>query len=500
MQDGEATDAGVENADGTRIHSPILEPATLRDAVGRGLGLLGTILAALVWSAPALSAAPQQLTIAMSDGAQLACSIVEPNGAAPSGGWPALMLFHGLGGTHQEDLEPLAVQYLAPAGYASLQCDARGHGLSGGLFGLDGPRDVQDTRELFTWLTARPEISDTQVGAYGYSLGGGAVWLATAAGVPFKAIAPAITWTNLKTSLEPQSLSKSGMVQYLAALVPLDRWDPELLAAKDALTTSAVSSAVNSVATSRSVAPKLATITTPTFLLQGRHDYLFDIDQALAAYRAVKGPKRLYLGDLGHSPAANPVAEQAVMYGELVRWFDHFVRGVPNGIQAQPSIELAHDPWDGKTTSFKTLPATKTIAAVFPGNTAMGGTTGKVVRGARITGGPHETFGDSSVTVSYSGARSWDHLVAALTIQGNDTPISLGGTKLSGASGTVTIKLLNQSVRIAAGKRLVLYLSSTSLAQNSDDALYVAAVQPGAQISIGRATLRLSVLTKAVSR
>jgi esterase/lipase len=434
----------------------------------------------------------------MSDGTQLACSIVEPDGTPPTGGWPALMLFHGLGGTHQ-DLEPVAVQFLAPAGYATLQCDARGHGTSGGLFGLDGPRDVQDTRELFTWLAARPEISDTQIGAYGLSLGGGAVWNATAAGVPFKAIAPSITWTNLKTALQPQALSKSGLIQYLAALVPVARWDPELLAAKQALTTSETSSAVTTIAASRSVTPKLATISTPTFLIQGRHDFLFDIDQALAAYKALHGPKRLYLGDLGHSPAPNPVAEQAVLYPELVKWFDHYVRGVPNGVQALAPIELAHDPWDGKTTSYKTPPATKAISVALPGTTTMSGTSGKVVRSVRVTGGPHETFGDSSITVSYSGAKLWDHLVAVLTVAGNATPISVGGVKFSAASGTVKIDLMNEAVHIAAGKKLVVYLSSTSLAQDPGDALYIAAVQPGAQITIGRATLKLSVLTKAVS-
>ena len=55
-------------------------------------------------------------------------------------------------------------------------------------------------------------------------------------------------------------------------------------------------------------------------------------------------------------------------------------------------------------------------------------------------------------------------------------------------------------MRIPAGKKLVLYLGSTSLAQSPANALYLAAVQPGAQITIGRATLKLSVLTKAVSR
>src|SRR5207253_7493659 len=112
-----------------------------------------------------------------------------------------------------------------------LECDARGHGVSEGLFGLDGVRDVQDTRELFAWLTARPEISDTQIGALGISLGGGAVWNALTGGVPFKAAVPIITWTNLLTALAPQSLSKSGLVQLLAGLVPTSRWDAQLLAA-----------------------------------------------------------------------------------------------------------------------------------------------------------------------------------------------------------------------------------------------------------------------------
>src|SRR3954454_6150558 len=112
------------------------------------------------------SAAGVDTTIVASDGAKLACSLDEPAGTAPAAGWPAVMLFHGLGGRHQ-DMGGLA-DTLAAAGYASLACDARGHGTSEGLFGLDGPRDVQDTKELFTWLTSRPEVSDTQIGALGF--------------------------------------------------------------------------------------------------------------------------------------------------------------------------------------------------------------------------------------------------------------------------------------------------------------------------------------------
>jgi hypothetical protein len=148
----------------------------------------------------------------------------------------------------------------------------------------------------------------------------------------------------------------------------------------------------------------------------------------------------------------------------------------------------------------KGIPATKTVSVTLPGSTTMTGANGKVVRGARITGGPHETFGDSTVVVRYSGASGWDRLVAVLAVAGSSTPITAGGVKLTAANGKVTIKLMNQAVRVAAGKKLVLYLSSTSLAQSSADALYLAAVPPSAHITIGRVTLNVSVLQQAVSR
>lgn len=468
--------------------------------MGRSVGLIAAVLAALALSAPGLAATPQQLTIAASDGTALACSLTEPDGTPPAGGWPAVMLFHGLGGRH-EDMEPLATGILAPAGYASLACDARGHGASGGLFGLDGPRDVLDTKELFGWLTARPEISDTEIGALGISLGGGAVWNAAVAGVPFKAIVPVITWTNLTTALAPQGLSKSGLVQLLASLVPQSRWDPDLLAASGSLITSTNMSTVTTLSAARSPLKQLGGLTVPTLLIQGRRDFLFDVDQALAAYKLLAGPKRLYLGDLGHAPGISPATapDAGIYWGEAVKWFDHYVKGGPSTLPAS-SIELGHDPYDSKTTTYTSVPPTKTISVSLPGTTTMTGATGKVVRSVRITGGPHETFGDTTVTVNYSGAKSWDRLVAVLAIAGNSSPITAGGVTLSAASGTVTIRLMNEAVRVPAGKKLVVYLSSTSLAQDSADALYLAAVQPGAEITIGRATLHLSVLKKAVSR
>jgi ABC-type branched-subunit amino acid transport system substrate-binding protein/alpha-beta hydrolase superfamily lysophospholipase len=453
------------------------------------------VLAALAWSGAALAATPQQLTITASDGAKLACSTVVPDTPAPAGGYPGVILFHGLGSRHQ-DLEPLATQVLAPAGYETLECDARGQGASEGLFGLDGPRDVEDARDLFAWLSAR--TGNTSIGALGLSLGGGAVWNAAAAGVPFKAIVPMMTWTNLSSALAPQGLSKSGLVQLLASLVSESRWDPVLAAARPSLVTSTNLAAVNALTSLRSVQPRLGTLTTPTLLVQGRRDFLFDIDQALAAYKALKGPKRLYLGDLGHAPGISPAAapDAAVFWGEALKWFDRFLMGTRNGID-RSVVELGHDPYDGTTTTFTTIPPTKTASVILPGTTTLAGAAGKVARGVRFTGGPHETFGDTKVVVRYSGAQGWDHLVAVLAL--GSTPITAGGVKLTGARGTATIPLMNQAVRIPAGGRLTLYLGSTSLAQSPSNPLYLAAVAPDAKITIGRVTLELSVLRKAVS-
>ena len=80
-----------------------------------------------------------------------------------------------------------------PQGYAALTFDARGHGQSEGLVSIDGPREIQDVRELFGWLAAQPGVNGQRIGAFGFSYGGGAIWRATAEGVPFAAIEPAIT-------------------------------------------------------------------------------------------------------------------------------------------------------------------------------------------------------------------------------------------------------------------------------------------------------------------
>ena len=200
------------------------------------LGLLVALALALALPAAGAGGGPaftktDGIAIRADDGVKLAATLYEPTGRRPAAGWPAIVMFHGLGGTRR-DMDPLAAKAFAPAGYAVLAFDARGQGQSGGLFDADGPRTQRDTREVFDWLAARPEIDRARVGAWGISLGGGAVLHALVDGVPFAAAVVNETWSDLYSALVPQDLAKSGVVLGLLSTVPVARTDPSVLAVK----------------------------------------------------------------------------------------------------------------------------------------------------------------------------------------------------------------------------------------------------------------------------
>jgi alpha-beta hydrolase superfamily lysophospholipase len=458
--------------------------------------VLTALALGLFATAPAAAqSVPQDVTLTMSDGAQIACTFWQPIGAGPARD-PAVMLFHGLGGTRQ-DMAAYADR-LGADGYAALACDARGHGASGGVFGLDGPRDVQDTKELYAWLAAQPVVDPNEIGAVGLSLGGGAVWEAAAAGVPFKAIVPMITWTDLAEALAPQRLAKSGLVLYLSRLAPQARFDPALLAVFPGLVSGSGYAAAAALADARSVVSELPRLTVPTLLIQGRHDFLFDIDQALAAYRRLAGPKRLYLGDLGHAPAPNPAAEQPYLIAEVEAWLDRYLKGIPNGIDRRPPVALAADPWTGAVAQYATTPPTQRLTLSLRGRTTVH-QGGKVVRRI-VLPRARETFGDSVVSFPASGSAGWDHVVAVLSF--GSTVVSEGGVptpRLTTKPRTVRIRLFDEAVRIPRGARLTLTLAATSTAQSRANLVYAREVPAGSKLTVGKVTLSLSVLKKPVS-
>ena len=452
----------------------------------------------------------------MDDGVPLAVSLFRPDATAPASGWPAILALHGLGqtrftleGATKTSASGLAREW-ADAGYVVMTFDARAHGVSGGLFTLAGPREIADVRALASWLAARPEVDEARIGGFGISYGGGALLRAHVEGVPFATLVPVATWSDLGRALFPQRLTKLGVIAGFFNNVPSERTDPELLRAREALVRNRNFELLRGIAAERSTLPQLSRVRVPVFWLQGRRDFFVDATQATAAFGRLGGPKRLFIGNLGHAPATNPAAERAYYLGQVRAWFDRFLKGMPNGIDTRANgidtrapVELSGEPWTGRTASYAAVPAVRRIGLTARARRTMRA-SGKVVYTFARTRRLLEQFGPPRVRVTGTG-HGWPHLVAvlsALTPRGDEIVVSAGGapTRFGRGPRSVTIELLGTVTAIPSGSRLRLTLAATSLAQHPANLLYLAGVPVAARLTVTRAALALPVLRRPVSR
>jgi predicted acyl esterase len=317
--------------------------------LGLAVGLAGAAFPAAAAAAPFSTS---QLVLKARDGVALRATINVPKGpVVPPDGYPAVVVLHGWGRS-RSSVAPLAA-VLAAHGYVTLAYDQRGWGQSGGVVDLDGPATVQDAKDSVTWLAhgtalrtsfRRPPIDLNSIGMTGISYGGGTTLNAAAAGAKLAAIAPISPWSNLQEALEPGGVLKSGsagnLLTQCAAGTCSSLLGTLFVLAADHRNDAFVQQALEA----RSVIDNAPDLRLPVFLLQGRRDYLFPPEQTIDLYRTLPGPKRLYVGLLGHPPATNTASEVPYYTGEIVAWFDRYLKGVDNGIQNRAPVEYAADP------------------------------------------------------------------------------------------------------------------------------------------------------------
>jgi predicted acyl esterase len=499
MENGQAAHSRVEHAHRPPIHTAIVQPGYATHLVRRLFLLacaVGTVLVA-----PGL-ARGAEVSLTMDDGVRIDAALLVPDGSAPSGGWPAIMMFHGLGGNHA-GLLPLAQAYVAK-GYAVFVPDARGHGTSEGFVSLDGPREVADIRTELEWLAARPEVSDTQIGAWGISLGGGAAWNSVVARVPFKALETFETWSDLYGALYPQNLGKAGAIYSFAQSVPTARIEPELRAYVPQMIGNENLPGVRQLLGMRSSLQFMSALTVPSFLFQGRRDFAFDIGQAVDAYRRLAGPKRLYVGDFGHAPSSFPGPDLAHVLDLSTRWYDRFLKGMPNGVDTEKPVQVAPDPWNAKPVGYAGQPPVKRMTVISKGRSTMT-ERGRIIRTLRLPKRALEQFGAPVVRISASTPTQWPHLVAVVTavgLRGRETILTEGGslTTFGRKATTVSFRLISTANLIRSGTRLRIYLGGTSTVQNIANLLYLKLVPDGSRLTVGKVTLTLPVLQKTISR
>jgi pimeloyl-ACP methyl ester carboxylesterase len=167
-------------------------------------------------------------------------TMFKPAGAGRDHKVPFVMHSHGWGGSRTTDAASFK-KYL-DAGFGVLSFDQRGFGESGGKAHIENPAfEGRDVRALVSFIAAQPWVrkdapGDPRLGAIGGSYGGGYQFLGAfeelrVHGKPvFDALAPEITWFDLKESLAPDEAVRTEWVAALtAASLPSDALPQEIL-------------------------------------------------------------------------------------------------------------------------------------------------------------------------------------------------------------------------------------------------------------------------------
>ncbi|APU14202.1 MULTISPECIES: alpha/beta fold hydrolase [Actinoalloteichus] len=418
---------------------------------------------------------------------------------------PAILLAHGFGGS-KADLAEQA-RGLTERGFVVLAYSARGFGASTGRIGLNSPdHEVNDARELITWLAGRPQVlsdgpDDPVVGVAGASYGGALALLLAGTDDRVDAIAPMITYNDLTHALLPNSagdppagastpaagpdavpgvfkqswaaaLFSTGFTpagppepadQASADQPDADQAEPAAPASADGPLTcgrfsSAVCEAYTELATTgrpsaetvdllaaRSPSSVTDSIQAPTLLIQGRQDTLFGLEESDATAREITeagGTVRMIWYDGGHD-GESPGPD---LLDEVGDWFDFHL--ADRGSDPGTGFEYALP----NTGPNEEAPPQTVTAAAYPGLAEDDGTAWENLRLA----------GEPTPVLSPPGGQP----ASVSSLPG----LGLGGLPAGGAGGlatdlpgqvaTFTSEPLSESVLIAGAPRITLQVSA----------------------------------------
>lgn len=293
------------------------------------------------------------LMIPMRDGVRLAANLYRPVG---NGRWPCLVNYlpyhkDGRGGLWYQEIH----RYFAQRGYGSLVVDFRGLGCSEGINSF--PFDAQEGRDghdAVEW-TAAQSWCDGNVGMWGSSYGG-ITALKTAAERPphLKAIVPVHVTTDnyldflllggCRNGFWPSGDWGPRMVAY--NLTPPLAPDPDGRLARlwaERLQHSRPwcldwYDSSNEAARWAERAIPVERITAATYAVCGWKD--FYVEGTLDYFKRISAPKKLLMGPWKHAFPNLSAIEPINLLELMVRWWDRWLRGEPNKIDAGPPVTI----------------------------------------------------------------------------------------------------------------------------------------------------------------
>ena len=332
----------------------------------------------------------RDIPVTYSDGYRTAMDVRHPAGVLPApGGWPCAVVIHGGGGDRRRGWVEAQAERLAAAGYLTVAYDTGNQGITlranPGVLRTE-PERVTDLAEVFAFAERRygPLLDASRLAVFGKSGGGKhALWAASFSGQPL--LAPravshmpriAAIHTDIQVLDTPADTLPDGvMIKADWAVSALEREGPTgptvtMMRNADYAGLAAMMAADPLT----DLMPRLAQSDVPLFVSYAYDDTKHDVNvNADALARLPGGVPRRYLQITGgHASAENSVATQ-VRRDFTRRWFDRFLKGVPNGVDSEPFAEIAVLPsapaeyldprshWGHRQTATWPLPPTATF-------------------------------------------------------------------------------------------------------------------------------------------
>ena len=440
-----------------------------------------TVLAVVLLLALAAPAAAREAKVRSFDGTELAVTFHPAAGLKPGKRAPTILQTHGWGGRRErspdapsgESSGNVGTGPLRRAGFNVLTWDSRGFGESGGTVTVDYKgNEGRDVKALLTWLARQPEAKrdgrrDPRVGMHGVSYAGGIELVAAAIDRRIDAIAPAIAWHSLTTSLYKAGTVKGGWSALLYAGGQTGRLDPHIASAfGDGATTGRLSAEDRAWFASRGPGRLVRRIRAPTMLLQGTPDTLFTPSEAIANYRILRRnrvPVKMLWFCGGHGTCLTGSGPAGHLEKRVIAWLERHVarRKVATG----PGFEWLAD--DARWRHARKFPPRRGAPIAGAGSGTLLLSPADALSGSAVAAGPavnavdvpipaftREVVGEPRVTLTYSGTGNATHVFAQIVdeqrnvVLGNQvTPLPV---RLDGARHTVTRRL--EGVAAAGGR------------------------------------------------
>jgi putative CocE/NonD family hydrolase len=261
-------------------------------------------------AAPAVDATVEHLWITSFDGTRLRASWFVPANVTDV---PVVLRTHGWGGTRETQVAGMVEAHLG-RGYAVLTWDSRGFGESENLTTLNHPDiEARDVSALLDWVAAQPGVrldapGDPRAAMGGGSYAGGIQFLAALRDARIDALAPEVTWHDLRHSLAPNGVLKTGWIAllyaaghaggHLGTYTSPAEWKPNAHGMDPAITswlaqglaTNRLPEEAMEGLAARSLAPHLDGLERfpPTMVYAGWHDTLFTPNEAVWTYEALR--------------------------------------------------------------------------------------------------------------------------------------------------------------------------------------------------------------------